>query len=102
MSETMYRVDTENWTVVEVACPKGTRYLEHDGDGRTIYENTHFLRERDAVNRLRSEAEAGVSLAASRVVQMRAGLAKAEHDAADAAVALARAVELWKNVAQRG
>lgn len=58
----------------------------NDAEGDTIYVNTHFATEAEAWEASEAEAAAHVSLAASGVKHARSALAKAEKEAADAAV----------------
>ena len=79
----LYRADTTLLTVVRVECPDGPKNAVEDADGCTIYVNTHFPTEAEAWERLMREVEAGVSLAGSRVLEVRSRLRDANQYAAD-------------------
>lgn len=85
----LWRADTKQLKPVLVDCPRGG-YPADDADGIQIYENTHFDTEIKAWDRLRSEAAAGVSLAACDVEEGRRRLDKAHVRAAEAAVEFKR------------
>ena len=93
----LYRADTTLLTVVRVECPDGTKYPADDADGETIYDNTHFPTESEAWRRLMSEAQAGVSLAGSRVKDARSRLLDANQYAADQAVEYATARDRYRD-----
>jgi hypothetical protein len=80
----LYRADTTLLTVVKAECPDDP-WGELDADGCTIYVNTHFKTEAEAWEKLMREVEAGVSLAGSRVLEVRSRLQDANRYAADQA-----------------
>jgi ABC-type transporter lipoprotein component MlaA len=94
----LYRADTTLLTVLRVECPDGTKYPAADADGTTIYDNmTHFPTEAEAWERLMREVEAGVSLAGSRVLEVRSRLQDANQYAADQAVEYATVRDRYRD-----
>jgi len=85
----LWRADTKQLKPVLVVCPHGG-YPADDADGISIYNNTHFSTEAEAWDRLKAEADAGVSLAASDISEARSRLDKAHLRAANAVVKFAR------------
>ena len=79
----LYRYDTASATVIET---EGDGWPGHDADGVQIFDNTHFKTKREAWDKMLRDAEAGVSLTARSVRDMRDKLTKAEADAATAAI----------------
>lgn len=83
----LYKVDTEQWTVREV---QGEPWPGKDSDGDTCYDNTHFVSEGAAWDKLKAEVTAGLCYWGRAVDQARRELAKAEQEAALMAQALAK------------
>ena len=81
----LHKVDTTNWTVREV---EGTPWPGADTDGDSCYDNTHFVSERAAWDKLKAEVQAGVCLAGRRVTEAKLELASAEKEAGQMAEAL--------------
>lgn len=50
--------DTHTWRVLRVECPNGMKYPEQDSDGRTIYVNSHYATEAEAMESLIRNAKA--------------------------------------------
>lgn len=71
-------------------------YPHCDADGKTIFVNTHFLSEAEAWDRVVSEHDAGLSMEARRVKNLRAELAEAEKQLADAAILATDAREAFR------
>jgi hypothetical protein len=91
----MYRVEAREGRIVEVEC-QSNLYRTQDADGRTVYENTHFLEEAAAVRRLMADCEAGVHLAADAMEQAREEVRRCEKHCADASIAWRKAKVLWE------
>ncbi len=81
----LHKVDTKNWTVREV---EGTPWPGADTEGDSCYDNTHFVSERAAWDKLKAEVQAGVCLAGRRVTEAKLELASAEKEAGQMAEAL--------------
>lgn len=80
----VYRVDYGVTHPVEVECAE-FKLLECDADGKRMYENTHFIDLTAAWKKLKREAAAGQSLAASDFVQAQSMLRRKTEDLAKAA-----------------
>ncbi|WP_376956440.1 hypothetical protein ABNQ39_00305 (plasmid) [Azospirillum sp. A26] len=76
-------------------------YPNADADGCTIYENTHFLSEAEAWERVLAEHDAGLSLEARRVKNLRAELEAAEKSTATAAILATEAREAFRQWERR-
>lgn len=77
---TIYTIDGHLATEpIEVECPVGG-YPNQDANGKVQFVNTHFDAKGDAWKHLLDNANAGVSLAASAVREVRSRLAKAEKE----------------------
>lgn len=85
----MWRADTSLWKAVMVECPRGL-YPNHDADNIKIFDNTHFKTAAEAWEKLEGEASAWVTMAARNVESRKADLARANQEAAEAAIQ-------WKN-----
>lgn len=83
----LYKVDAAAWTVREV---DGEPWPGKDSDGDTCYDNSHFVSERTAWDKLKAEVQAGVCLAGRRVSKAKAELADAQREAGEMAEALMR------------
>ena len=92
----LYRADTTLLNVLRVECPEDP-WGELDADGCTIYVNTHFTTEAEAWRRLMDEVEAGVSLAGSRVLEVRSRLQDANQYAADQAAEYTTARDRYRD-----
>jgi hypothetical protein len=93
----LYRADTTLLNVLRVECPDGTKNAVQDADGCTIYVNTHFKTEAEAWRRLMDEVEAGVSLAGSRVLEVRSRLLDANQYAANQAAEYATVRDRYRD-----
>ena len=89
----MWYADSENWEVEEVECPNGLHPAD-DAKGRTIYSNTHYATRVEAVDNLRRESEAWISMAARRIQRAKDEMGEAEADAAMACVAADKVANL--------
>ena len=83
----LHKVDTEAWTVREI---DGEPWPGKDSEGDTCYDNTHFVSEGAAWDKLKAEVTAGVRYWGRTVEQAKRELAKAEQEAALMAQALAK------------
>ena len=81
----LHKVDTTAWTVREI---EGEPWPGKDSEGDTCYDNSHFVSEKAAWDKLKAEAQAGVCLAGSRVKQAKAELLAAQQEAGEMADAL--------------
>ncbi|MDP3908873.1 MAG: hypothetical protein Q8Q14_00640 [Gemmatimonadales bacterium] len=74
-------------------------YPNRDADGETMNSNTYFATEADAWIYAVRDAEAHVFLAARDVKNLRSALVRAEREASDAAIHIAKVLEAhhkWK------
>lgn len=81
----LHKVDTTAWTVREV---DGEPWPGKDTEGDVCYDNSHFVSERAAWDKLKAEVQAGVCLAGRRVTEAKFELASAEKEAGQMAEAL--------------
>ena len=81
----LHKVDTTAWTVREV---EGEPWPCKDSEGDTCYDNSHFVSEQAAWEKLKAEVQAGVCLAGRRVTQAKEELADAQREAGEMAEAL--------------
>lgn len=86
----LWKRDTKNMTVREV---DGEPWPGTDEEGETCYENTHFASREEAMDSLRRDVAARVSLAASRVTNAMNELAQANAEAGNAAIAFKTAIQ---------
>jgi hypothetical protein len=66
----------KNLMVVEVECPDGMKYPEKDGDGDTIYINSHFAAEEEAYTAAIENCDIGIRVAASSIEALRKDIDK--------------------------
>ena len=83
----LHKVDTESWTVREI---DGEPWPGKDSEGDTCYDNTHFVSESAAWDKLKAEVTSGVCYWGRAVEQAKRELVKAEQEAALMAQALAK------------
>ena len=81
----LHKVDTENWTVRAV---DGEPWPGKDSDGDTCYDNTHFVSEHAAWDKLKAEVLAGVCIAGRMVDTAKSEMARVEQEAGRMAQAL--------------
>ena len=81
----LHKVDTTAWTVREV---EGEPWPGKDSEGDTCFDNTHFVSEKAAWDKLKAEVQAGVCIAGRMVETAKGQLAKAEQEAGRMAQAL--------------
>ncbi len=85
--------DSEAWTVREVECPDGD-HPALDAEGRTIYSNTHYKKRGDAIDNLKRESAAWISLAARKLERLEAEILATHKEAAAAVVAAHKVSEI--------
>lgn len=61
----------------------GTEHPDKDSEGQTIFHNRHYPNKDGAWDWLERDSEAGMSLLASRITELRARLRRSEQEAAD-------------------
>lgn len=83
----LHKVDTTAWTVREI---EGEPWPGKDSEGDTCYDNTHFVSEKAAWDKLKAEVTAGVCYWGRAVDEAKRNLAKAEQEAGEMAQALAK------------
>lgn len=81
----LHKVDTTAWTVREV---EGEPWPGKDSEGDACYDNTHFVSEGAAWDKLKAEVSAGLMLADREVKQCREELRRAEEEMVRAGSAL--------------
>lgn len=92
----LWRADLEEMKAIQVECPDG-RYPEKDADGESIYENSHYDKEEDAVECVRRNAEAYVKMAGDRIIEAERNLAEQKDNAANAAKEFVKYKENYPN-----
>jgi hypothetical protein len=90
----LWKSDHTSWTVREV---EGDPYPGKDEEGDTCYVNTHFAATKEAIENLKSNVDAYVSITADRVIQARKAFVSANEEAANAVVAAEKARKLIDN-----
>jgi len=86
----LYKRDTKKWEVREV---EAEPYPGDDSEGEKCYINTHFENETDAWKSLKVNVEAFVSMSAQRIDDAKRELEKAEKQAAEATLAMAKVLK---------
>ena len=67
-----------------ILCPNGAKYPEHDAEGETIYENSHYSTEREAWASSFKNRHIGISWAARDVVDAEKALNTAKDKCVEA------------------
>lgn len=88
-----FKADRSKCEVREVEGP-ASGYPELDSEGSTMYNNSHFKKEEQAIAELIVEYTAGIELGAHRVRQLKGELHQANDHLADTAEKFVRAKEM--------